>query len=140
MAFDLDDEELEATRRLHGVSKNSIQNGEYIRTDKGTIAYISNMKEEIELNSTESIYMNWITEVWLEKEKVSNHSKRLKDLVEKGDIIRYDINTSIETLHCVNEVDDNLLDGLRTNNDFKLISIVVTKEKIKEIEIEAEEN
>ncbi len=65
MAFDLDDEELEATRRLHGVGKEEIKVGEYVRTKKGKIFRYSKGR------------------AYLGKDNyIVKHSKNILDLIE----------------------------------------------------------
>ena len=80
MAFDLDDDELKATRILHGVDKE-IEVGEYVRTKYGEIGIITETFPKIK----------WIKRVnpsLLDYNLIKNHSFEQMDLVEVGDVIQ----------------------------------------------------
>lgn len=81
MAFDLDDEENKATRKMNGASKESrdknmdIEVGEYVRTKDGKIDKVINS------NFYMGIYVECEKGLYLIKSMVK-HSKELIDLVE----------------------------------------------------------
>lgn len=78
MAFDLDDEENKATRKMNGASKErkdenmDIEVGEYVRTDKGHIFKIDKEKKNLQIAK----FLN------AEYGNIVKHSKELIDLVE----------------------------------------------------------
>ena len=86
MAFDLDDEENEATRKMNGASKESrdknmdIEVGEYVRTKDGKIDKVINS------NFYMGIYVECEKGLYLIKSMVK-HSKELIDLIDKDDYV-----------------------------------------------------
>lgn len=84
MAFDLDDEELRATRKLNGVEweeDKEIQVGEYARTRYGEIGIIAKTYPRL----------TWIKRKnpsLLEYNEIKTHSKELIGLIEVGDVIQ----------------------------------------------------
>lgn len=76
MAFDLDEEELRATRKINKADRNEIEVNEYVRTNKG---YITKMSSE------------QFIKIMLEGKsvfgKALKHSKNIIDLVEVGDYV-----------------------------------------------------
>jgi hypothetical protein len=86
MAFDLDDEENEATRKMNGASKErkdenmDIEVGEYVRTKDGKIDKVINS------NFYMGIYVECEKGLYLIKSMVK-HSKKLIDLIEVGDYV-----------------------------------------------------
>ena len=48
MAFDLDEEELKATRKMNKADRNEIEVNDYVRTDKGKITKIVGIDEFID--------------------------------------------------------------------------------------------
>ena len=86
MAFDLDDEENEATRKMNGASKErkdenmDIEVGEYVRTKDGKIDKVINS------NFYMGIYVECEKGLYLIKSMVK-HSKELIDLIEVGDYV-----------------------------------------------------
>ena len=98
---DLTDEEIIATRRLHGLyddlfrEEKEIEIGEYVRTKDGHIAkYIEKLSKDEDV-SDGMLFDNFIYEKYknirydLLKEIIVKHSKELKDLIESGDLIIY---------------------------------------------------
>lgn len=101
MAFDLDDEENEATRKMNGASKErkeenmDIEVGEYVRTKDGIIAQIKSIDYEADIYRFDRIiYINdfemkndvlYNNEMF--KKVIAKHSKQLIDLIEVGDIV-----------------------------------------------------
>ncbi len=90
MAFDLDDEENEATRVSNGASKESrsknmdIEVGEYVRTRAGHFYKITRIDEN-GLIYWNKIQCGWSMEQL--KDIVVKHSKQLIDLIEVGDYV-----------------------------------------------------
>lgn len=90
MAFDLDDEENEATRKMNGASKESrdknmdIEVGEYVKTRAGHFYKITRIDEN-GLIYWNKIQCGWSMEQL--KDIVVKHSKQLIDLIEVGDIV-----------------------------------------------------
>lgn len=86
MAFDLDDEENEATRKMNGASKErkdenmDIEVGEYVRTKDGKIDKVINS------NFYMGIYVECEKGLYLIKSMVK-HSKELIDLIDKDDYV-----------------------------------------------------
>lgn len=86
MAFDLDDEENEATRKMNGASKErkdenmDIEVGEYVRTKDGKIDKVINS------NFYMGIYVECEKGLYLIKSMVK-HSKQLIDLIDKDDYV-----------------------------------------------------
>jgi len=79
---DLDDEELEATRRLNGADK--IKVGEYCRTTEG---YIGKFIKEVIPNKTlelEDNKMTWITGIF----DIVKHSFNIIDIIEDEDFCK----------------------------------------------------
>lgn len=90
MAFDLDDEENEATRVANGASKESrdknmdIEVGEYVKTRAGHFYKITRIDEN-GLIYWNKIQCGWSMEQL--KDIVVKHSKQLIDLIEVGDYV-----------------------------------------------------
>ena len=90
MAFDLDDEENEATRKMNGASKErkdenmDIKVGEYVRTRAGHFCKITRIDEN-GLIYWNKIQCGWSMEQL--KDIVVKHSKQLIDLIEVGDYV-----------------------------------------------------
>lgn len=99
MAFDLDDEENEATRKMNGASKErkdenmDIKVGEYVRTINGEIGIFdrySSRKENSLYKSPFNCFIkikNRKTPLQCCEDYIVKHSKQLIDLIEVGDIV-----------------------------------------------------
>lgn len=101
MAFDLDEDELKATRKMNKADRNEIEVGEYVRTEKGLIAkYLGFEKDDSDMEYNKHLFDNkiyWYYEYYNEyvyeedwerfKESIVKHSKYLVDLIEVGDIV-----------------------------------------------------
>ena len=127
MAFDLDDEELEATKKLHGVGKEEIQVGEYVRTKYGEIGIITQVYPQIK----------WIKKVnpsLLDYNIIKNHSFSIIDLIEVGDYVNgckvYENHKTYLTVH--QKVKDSEVDYNYINHDE--IKSLVTKEQFAQME------
>lgn len=94
--MDLDDEELKATRMMNGADRNSrvrvnndIEVNEYIRTNKGNIGKVVEIR--LGFNKDTQLYQNVYmldNGLWTILEYIVKHSKQLIDLIEVGDIVR----------------------------------------------------
>jgi hypothetical protein len=76
---DLDDEELEATRRLHRVSRDEIKVGEYVRSWNGSIGKVTRIEEGRFLYDNKELICFIAS--------VVKHSKNIIDLIEEGDYV-----------------------------------------------------
>ena len=79
MAFDLDEEELKATRKMNKADRDEIEVNEYVRTNK--IARVIGKDDD------NNILLNTQQIVTKAEEKIVKHSKQLIDLIEPGDYI-----------------------------------------------------
>lgn len=94
--MDLDDEELKVTRMMNGADRNSrvrvnndIEVNEYIRTNKGNIGKVVEIR--LGFNKDTQLYQNVYmldNGLWTILEYIVKHSKQLIDLIEVGDIVR----------------------------------------------------
>ena len=80
MAFDLDEDELRATRKMNKADRNEIEVNDYVRTDNGEIHKVIDIeKGSIKIKSQ---YKEWIGLCCIVK-----HGKQLIDLIEVGDYV-----------------------------------------------------
>lgn len=93
MAFDLDEDELRATRKMNKADRDEIEVNEYVRTKDGHIAkYIEKLAKDEDVLD-EMLFDNFIYEKYkhirysLLKEIIVKHSKQLIDLVELKDLV-----------------------------------------------------
>lgn len=87
MAFDLDEDELKATRKMNKADRNEIEVGEYVRTkdgiiDKVIIEYDGKCNNPNCSEKHISCKYNYYNE-----KDIVKHSKQLIDLIEVGDIV-----------------------------------------------------
>lgn len=89
MAFDLDEEELRATRKINKADRNEIEVNKYVRTNKGNIGKVVEIRlglnKDTELYQTIYILDNGL---WTILDYIVKHSKQLIDLIEVGDIVK----------------------------------------------------
>lgn len=113
-----------------------IEVGEYVRTIDGYIFKVRKIErdENIYMISYHNDMNNYYTTENYEKIK---HSKNLIDLIENGDVIEYILYTALENLNCIAVVDKDILEALKTNKDFKLLS-VTTKEQFEAMKYKVE--
>lgn len=93
MAFDLDEEELKATRKMNKADRDEIEVNEYVRTNAG---YIAKLKQYLS-NTGTYLFDDFIQEIQGDKyrcisenelEKVTaKHNKQLIELVELKDLV-----------------------------------------------------
>lgn len=123
MAFDLDEDELKATRKMNKADRNEIEVGEYVRTENGIIDKVDSLCGMIE----NTVYLKQQS-LWFNMDYIVNHSKQLIDLIEVGDYVN-----EMEILH----IEDNKL-YVEWDNDFeeftgflknKNIETILTKEQ-----------
>ena len=87
MAFDLDEDELKATRKMNKADRNEIEVGEYIRTKDGIIdKVIIEYDGKCNNPNCSEKHISCKYNYYNEKEIVK-HSKQIIDLVEVGDYV-----------------------------------------------------
>lgn len=87
MAFDLDEDELKATRKMNKADRNEIEVGEYIRTKDGIIdKVIIEYDGKCNNPNCSEKHISCKYNYYNEKEIVK-HSKQLINLIEVGDIV-----------------------------------------------------
>lgn len=89
--MDLDEQELKATRKLNGASKE-IEVGEYVRTKQGNIAKVIEFRDELILDREikfYGVYRAYLNED--ELENITKHSNNILDLIENTDILQVEI-------------------------------------------------
>lgn len=89
MAFDLDEDELKATRKMNKADRNDIEVGEYVRTNKGNIGQVIGIfnghcqaKYHIQFQGKVKVKRQYLS-----THTIIKHSKQLIDLIEVGDIV-----------------------------------------------------
>lgn len=92
MAFDLDEEELRATRKINKADRDKIEVNEYVRLARNQginkIIDIYDKKYELETDiANEWGEFTCILEEYQLKDEIINHSKHLIDLIEVGDFV-----------------------------------------------------
>ena len=122
MADVADNEELIATRKLHGLDddlfkEDGIEVGEYVRTDKGYIFKIDEEKKNLQI-------ANFLD---AEYGKMTKHSKQLIDLIENKDILKVKINKEIIFMGIDENTSDiryeELIKNIK-NRDYELLEIL----------------
>lgn len=115
MAFDLDEDELKATRKMNKADSDETEVNEYVRTDKGKITKIVGIDEFIDSTTfyeTEDNpgYMD------LCNKNIVKHSKQLIDLIEVNDLIYFEnkLQNSLENEEMIIHIFDNdTLEGVK---------------------------
>ena len=89
MAFDLDEDELKATRKMNKADRNEIEVNEYVRTNKGNIGQVIGIfnghcqaKYHIQFQGKVKVKRQYLS-----THTIIKHSKQLIDLIEVGDIV-----------------------------------------------------
>lgn len=131
MAFDLDDEENEATRKMNGASKErkeenmDIEVGEYVRTNKGNIGQVigifnGHCQAEYLIQFQGKVK---VKRQYLSIHTIIKHSKQLIDLIEVGDIVNSCIVVGFG-YECVNGNKEKsiLVEGKYTKVNFALLN------------------
>lgn len=81
MAFDLDEDELRATRKMNKADRNEIEVNDYVRTKNGVIDKVDALYGMIE----NTVHLE--NQKWFDIKNIVKHSKQLIDLVECGDFV-----------------------------------------------------
>lgn len=76
MAFDLDEDELRATRKMNKADRNEIEVNDYVRTKNGVIDKVDALYGMIE----NTVHLE--NQKWFDIKNIVKHSKQLIDLVE----------------------------------------------------------
>lgn len=138
MAFDLDEEELRATRKINKADRDKIEVNEYVRLARNQginkIIDIYDKKYELETDiANEWGEFTCILEEYQLKDEIINHSKHLIDLIEVGDIVKDKYNkyevafVKDDKIYCN---DYNLDDSLITLRE-QDIKAILTKEQFE---------
>lgn len=118
-----------------------VEEGEYIRTEKGTIAKLEDIEFDLLFSTTDSkyLYKHWINSNSCHLEKIIKSSRNIIDLIEVGDYVNG---------HLVIDT-DNINTGVmreiycEDNEDFGLwnehINTIVTKEQFTQMEYRVKE-
>lgn len=136
MAFDLDDEENKATRKMNGASKErkeenmDIEVGEYVRVKEW------NAIGKILKITVSRIYIDSLG-FGLTREQTHKHSKDIIDLIEVGDLIK-----SKEDERIIHIFNTEMLKALKEDieNGDITIETVATNEQFESIEYKVEED
>ncbi len=93
MAFDLDEDELRATRKMNKADRDEIEVNEYVRTNKGNIGQVIGIfnghcqaKYHIQFQGKVKVKRQYLS-----THTIINHSKQLIDLIEVGDIVNKEL-------------------------------------------------
>ena len=140
---DLTDEEIIATRKLHGLNddllEDKIEVNEYVRTNNKGIKRI----DRIDNNKTVNKYLYFTgIEDFEGKEygiikttDIVKHSKELMDLIEVKDVIKYridNISTTLETKGYIEGIvdisDEEMLQRIKSDKNYHILEIL-TKEQ-----------
>lgn len=139
MAFDLDEEELKATRKMNKVDRDEIEVNEYVRLarNQGINKIIDKEDDRYILESEIADSYGDITWFLYEcelKDEIVKHSKQLIDLIEVKDVIKYridNISTTLETKGYVEGIvdisDEEMLQRIKSDKNYHILEIL-TKE------------
>lgn len=132
MAFDLDEEELRATRKMNKADRDEIEVNEYVRTKNGVI-------DKVESYSIGCCVWHCKNGMCIDKcncigthlEEIVKHSKQLIDLIEVTDIIKYRINnisTTLETKGYIEGIvdisDKEMLQRIKNDKNYEILEIL----------------
>lgn len=109
MAFDLDEDELKATRKMNKADRNEIEVGEYIRTKDGIIdKVIIEYDGKCNNPNCSEKHISCKYNYYNEKEIVK-HSKQLIDLIEVKDLVCFKnkLQNSLENEEMIIHIFDN---------------------------------
>lgn len=127
MAFDLDEEELKATRKMNKADRDEVEVNEYVRTKNGVIDKVDALYGMIE----NTVHLE--NQKWFDTKNIVSHSKQLIDLIEVGDIVKDKYNkyevafVKDDKIYCN---DYNLDDSLITLRE-QDIKAILTKEQFE---------
>lgn len=111
MAFDLDEDELKATRKMNKADRNDIEVGEYVRVNNDNRNCIGIGKATKLVN--ESVYVNMNNKhnlpVCFQINNIVKHSKQLIDLIEVKDLVCFKnkLQNSLENEEMIIHIFDN---------------------------------
>jgi len=134
MAFDLDDEELRATKIMNGTLKEDIQVGEYVRINEDFGIICIGIGKVVNKNQ-DTIYVkksNINLPISFNKDSIAKHSSNIIDIIEVGDIVKtYDV-LNEDVLYIWSE---DMLRALKEDVENGLgIKSIVTKEQFSNVE------
>ena len=133
MAFDLDDQEYEATRKMFNKDEKP---GLYGRTNKGKIIRFAWLQDENGQTMERCVvkFVNGgVIKYWLDKdEKIVKYSKNIIGLIEEGDFVNGKKIISAYLDGATQYIKYEFYDGTRIYNED--IKSIVTKELYKQIE------
>ena len=131
---DLTNEELIATRKLHGLDddlfkeEDKIEVNDYVRTKDGVIDKVDALYGMI----GNTVHLE--NQKWFDIKNIAKHSKQLIDLIEVEDIIKYRINnisTTLETKGYLEGIidisDEEMLQKIKSDKNYHILEIL-TKE------------
>lgn len=136
MAFDLDEEELKATRKMNKADRDEIEVNEYVRLvrNQGINKIIDKEDDRYILESEIADSYGDITWFLYEcelEEEILKHSKQLIDLIEVKDIIKYRINnisTTLETKGYIEGIvdisDKEMLQRIKNYKSYEILEIL----------------
>lgn len=126
MTFDLDEDELKATRKMNKADRNEIEVGEYVRTEEGYIGilieYIPNALNYLKIDVGKEIRRdNGMSDnyIYTRYGFQLKHSKQLIDLVEVGDYVNGEL---------ITDKWDTRISSIRSNFSEEDIKTILTKE------------
>lgn len=132
MAFDLDEEELKATRKMNKADRKDIEVGEYVRLARNQginkIIDIYDKKYELETDiANEWGEFTCILEEYQLKDEIINHSKHLIDLIENKDVLKVIIDKTIMFFGIDEDTSDikykELIENIE-NGEYELLEIL----------------
>lgn len=103
MAFDLDEEELRATRKMNKADRDEIEVNEYVRTKNGVIDKVDTLYGMIE----NTVHLE--NQKWFDTKNIVKHSKQLIDLIEVKDLVCFKnkLQNSLENEEMIIHIFDN---------------------------------
>ena len=103
MAFDLDEDELRATRKMNKADRNEIEVNDYVRTKNGVIDKVDALYGMIE----NTVHLE--NQKWFDIKNIVKHSKQLIDLIEVKDLVCFKnkLQNSLENEEMIIHIFDN---------------------------------
>ena len=103
MAFDLDEDELRATRKMNKADRNEIEVNDYVRTKNGVIDKVDALYGMIE----NTVHLE--NQKWFDIKNIVKHSKQLIDLIEVKDLVclKNKLQNSLENEEMIIHIFDN---------------------------------
>lgn len=127
MAFDLDEDELKATRKMNKADRNDIEVGEYVRTKNGAIDKVDALYGMIE----NTVHLE--NQKWFDIKNIVKHSKQLIDLIENKDVLKVRIDKTIMFFGIDEDTSDikykEFIENIE-NGEYELVEIL-TKEQFE---------